>query len=123
MDDMNPAMRDLFMGGEDEEVQDFTPPTQPHGPLPRDLHEPGARHAYLNIDIQPHPDGSATIRYYTNDRDGDGVPDHRSGSWAEMLIAWEEHRPSISTAIREAGGSRREPSGRIVTVYHAGEPT
>jgi hypothetical protein len=26
MDDMNPAMSDLFTGGEDEEVQDFTPP-------------------------------------------------------------------------------------------------
>jgi hypothetical protein len=35
MDDMNPAMRDLFMGGEDEEVQDFTPPSMRELPIER----------------------------------------------------------------------------------------
>ena len=35
MDDLNPAMSDLFMGGEDEEVQDFTPPSARELPIER----------------------------------------------------------------------------------------
>lgn len=35
LDDMNPAMRDLFVGGEGEEVQDFTPPSAQELPIER----------------------------------------------------------------------------------------
>ncbi len=86
VDDMGPAMRDLFLGGEDEEVQDWTPPAgaSDRGPA-AGLHQPGAAHAYLNIDIRDNADGSATVWYYANDADNDGVPDRSDTDWKEVL--------------------------------------
>jgi hypothetical protein len=121
MDELNPAMRDLFLGGEDEEVQDWTPPVRA-GDHQRDagLHEPGARHAYLNVDIRDNADGSATVWYFTNDRDNDGVPDRTGSGWDELLTSWDEHWPSATEARRHIGGSGRDASGRVVTVHHNG---
>jgi hypothetical protein len=122
MDDMNPAMRDLFMSGEDEEAQDLDAPTdQPTADTPPvDLHHPGADHAYLNVDIRSNPDGSATCWHFTNDRRGDGRPDRHGSGWNELLVTWDEHHPSLDAAIAAVGRSRTEPSGRVVTVFHDG---
>ncbi len=120
---MNPAMRDLFLGGEDEEEQDLTD-SAAHAAQPRaqptDLHQPGARHAYLNVDVRSNPDGSATAWHYTNDRDGDGRPDRRGTGWDELLVSWDEAFASVAEARRAIGTSRVEPSGRIVTVFRDG---
>lgn len=111
MDESNPAMRDLFMGGEDEEAQDLEP-GQPAA---------GRRPAYLDIDIRSNPDGSATVRYLTNDRDGDGRPDREASNWEEILVGWEESHASVAEAQRMTGRSRREPGGRTVSVYLEGK--
>lgn len=112
---MNPAMRDLFLGGEDEEAQDLDPDAPPV-----DLHQPGADHAYLNVDVRSNADGSATAWHFTNDRRGDGRPDRHGTGWGELLVTWDEHYPSIEAASAAVGMSRTETSGRVVTVFRDG---
>lgn len=106
---MNPAMRDLFLGGEDEEVQDFTPPYS--------LHRSDATSAYLNIDVRSEPDGTATVWLYTNDFDADGKPDREGAGWEAMWVSWTEQANSLEEAIERYGPSRVEPNGRVITLH------
>jgi hypothetical protein len=110
MDDMNPAMRDLFLGGEDEEWQDFIPPSA------RRAGAGGVNAAYLEIHIADNDDGSATVTFHTNDTNNDGTPDQTS--WSKWDVAWDERWPSADEALRRFGASRVEPNGKIVTVFH-----
>jgi hypothetical protein len=113
MDDMNAAARDLAMGGEDEERQDFIPPWRR-----------GARGvvvAYLDVNILENGDGSATVWYYTNDADNDGAPDRTDAAPHGLVTYWTEAWPSAADALRQLV-SGVQPSGRVVTVLHNGVP-
>lgn len=124
-DEMNPAMRDLFLGGEDEEAQDVQAP-HARGPEPpeaqAELHELGAPGAYLKVDVRSNPDGSAVVWYHTNDRKGDGLPDRQSTSWAEILVSWSEGYGSVEQALEAVGPPRVEPGGRSVSIFVDGKP-
>lgn len=116
MDDLDPAMRDLFLGGEDEEWQDFSPPSARQGP------RGGVDVAFLEIHVADNEDGSATVTYYTNDADYDGVPDQHGPTWNDNVTSWIEQWPSADEALQQLGPSRVDQNGRIVSVLRNGVP-
>jgi hypothetical protein len=113
VDDMNPAMQDLFLGGEDEEWQDFVPPWR-RGAR-------GVAAAWLDVNIVDEGDGRATAWYYTNDADNDGVPDASDTAPHGLITYWTEPWPSAAEALQQLR-SGVEPSGRVVTVLRNGVP-